>query len=210
MNTKFIDRTGVRYGKLTAVARVGTNHLKKVLWECKCDCGNTTIVPSGALATGNTASCGCGVKEAITKHGGTGKGSYNTWRAMMRRCYNPKDKDYSRYGAIGVRVCPEWHEYLAFAKAMGEPIGSETLDRIDPYGNYEPNNCRWASLPTQARNIRVPASSKSGHIGVHQRGKKWMAEITAGGKKYYSRVYESLEDAVAARKELERVHWGTG
>ena len=210
MSTKFIDRTGVRYGKLTAVARVGTNHLKKVLWECKCDCGNTTIVPSGALATGNTASCGCRVKEAITKHGGTGKGSYNTWRAMMRRCYNPKAKDYSRYGAIGVRVCPEWHEYLAFARAMGEPSGSETLDRVDPYGNYEPDNCRWASLPTQARNIRVPAGSKSGHIGVHQRGKKWMAEITAGGKKYYSKVYESLEDAVTARKELERVHWGTG
>lgn len=207
MGTKFINRTGMRYGKLVVLRRAGTNDLKKVLWECACDCGNTTIVTSGSLATGNTASCGCGVLEAITKHGGSGKSSYNTWRAMMRRCYKETDKDYKRYGAKGIRVCDQWHNYLQFEKDMGEPIGRETLDRIDPYGNYEPTNCRWASLPTQARNIRVPASSKSGHIGVHKRGKKWMAEVTANGKKYYSKVFEDLKDAVAARKELERIHW---
>jgi hypothetical protein len=127
---------------------------------------------------------------------------------MMRRCYTHEDKDYARYGAVGISVCPEWHEYLRFASDMGEPRGTETLDRVNPYGDYTPENCRWADLPTQARNIRVRLNSKSGFIGVHKRGDKWMAEITAQKKKFYSKVCSSLAEAVAARKELERRHWG--
>ncbi len=203
---KLIDHTGSRFGKLVVLQRVGRNALKKVLWKCLCDCGNTATVIAGSLVTGNTTSCGCVVPNF--KHGGTGKASYNTWRAMMRRCYNPDDKDYQRYGGAGVKVCTRWHDYALFAKDMGEPSGAETLDRIDPYGDYALDNCRWASLPVQARNIRVPKDSKSGLIGVHQRGKKWMAEITANRKKYYSKCFTTVEEAAAARKELERLHWG--
>ncbi len=205
---KFVDRTGQRFGRLLVVEEAGRNNLKKVLWKCVCDCGNTVLRVSGDLATGNSVSCGCYLKEKITKHGGWKKSSYNTWRAMMRRCYNQKDKDFLRYGGVGVSVCPQWHDYTVFAKDMGEPVGTQTLDRIDPYGNYTPDNCRWASLPTQARNIRVPADSKTGHIGVHLRGKKWYAEVTVNKKKFYSKACQSIEDAVLARKELERLHWG--
>ena len=208
MGTKFIDRTGMRYGRLTVENRHGTNALRKVTWECLCDCGNRTVVTSGSLATGNTTSCGCFLKETITKHGGWKKSSYNTWRAMMRRCYNEADKDYKRYGAQGVLVWGPWHDYRTFAESMGEPVGQQTLDRIDPYGNYEPSNCRWADLPTQARNIRVRENSKSGFIGVHQRGSKWMAEITVQKKKFYSKCFNTVQEAAAARKELERLHWG--
>jgi hypothetical protein len=207
---KFIDRTGHRYGRLTVVGRSKNNGLKKVVWECQCDCGNTTYKTAGDLVTGNSVSCGCYLKERITKHGGWQKSSYNTWRAMMRRCYNAKDKDYKRYGGVGVTVCPEWHDYLNFAADMGEPEGVQTLDRIDPYGNYNKENCRWASMPTQARNTRVRATTKSGVTGVTNVYKnKWMAKITVSKKAFYSAVYDSLEEAAAARKELERKHWGT-
>ena len=205
---KFIDRTGQRFGRLLVLEEAGRNQLKKVIWRCQCDCGNTVIRTAGDLVTGNSVSCGCYLKERITKHGGWKNASYNTWRAMMRRCYKPQDKDYPRYGGVGITVCDEWHDYKTFAAAMGEPVGAETLDRTNPYGNYEPNNCRWASLPTQARNIRVRKNSESGHIGVHKRGKKWLAEITANRKKYYASVCDTLEEAVAARRELERLHWG--
>lgn len=205
---RLIDRVGDRFGRLTVVARSGRNSLKKVLWRCQCDCGNTVAVPSGSLVTGNTTSCGCFLKETITKHGGWKKSSYNTWRAMMRRCYNPKDKDYARYGAIGVIVCEEWHDYAKFALDMGEPVGDQTLDRKDPYGSYTKNNSRWASLPTQARNTRVRKNSDTGVTGVHKRNGKFLAEITAKKKKYYSNVCATLEEAAAARKELERLHWG--
>jgi hypothetical protein len=205
---KFIDRSGFKYGRLTVLKRVGTDKLKKPLWECKCDCGKVTHVNSTSLQTGNTTSCGCALKEAITKHNGTGKGSYNTWRAMVRRCTNPKDKDYQRYGGKGVTVCQEWLDYANFAKDMGEPIGDETLDRINVYGNYEPTNCRWAGVMTQNRNTRLRVNSTTGFTGVSVVGKRYMAKITANKKSYYSKLFDTVEEAAEARKALELLHWG--
>lgn len=204
---KFINRTGQRFGRLLVVGEAGRNTLKKVMWQCLCDCGKETIVSSGSLVTKNTTSCGCIVPNF--KHGGWNKSSYNTWRAMMRRCTNSSDKDYAKYGARGIKVCPQWHDYLQFERDMGEPSGKETLDRIDPYGNYTPQNCRWASLPTQARNIRLPSSSKTGYIGVSEvYAGRWMAKISKGKKSFYSKVFSTIEEAATARKELERKHWG--
>ena len=204
---KFVDRTGQLFGRLRVVSEAGRNRLKKVLWKCQCDCGGFITVPSGALVTGNTKSCGCVPKNF--KHGGWKNASYNTWRAMMRRCNNPKDKDYPRYGAKGVKVCERWHDYLAFAADMGEPIGKQTLDRIDAYGDYTPANCRWATPTEQARNHRMHRNSSTGITGVSQVYEgRWMAKITKGKKAYYSKVFDTLEAAAAARKELERLHWG--
>lgn len=205
---KFVDRAGQRFGRLLVVSQAGRSISKKVLWACLCDCGKETVVPSNSLVTGNTSSCGCLNTEVITKHGGYKRASYNTWRAMMRRCYNKKDKDYEKYGAVGVTVCADWHEYVRFAQDMGEPTGDETLDRIDPYGNYTPANCRWADSPTQARNTRLRKNSRSGHVGVYPYGDRWIAQITAMGKKYYSGLCNSIEEAISARKELERNYWG--
>lgn len=205
---KFKDRTNERYGRLIALRRIGTDQLKKPLWECRCDCGNITNVNSSSLSSGNTTSCGCALKDAITKHGGTGKGSYNTWRAMVRRCTNPDDKDYKNYGALGIKVCDAWLDYAQFVLDMGEPVGEETLSRINPYGNYEPHNCKWDNLTVQARNIRLPKKNTSGYIGVSEvYPGHWMAKITVNKKAYYSKVYKTKEEAAMARKELERKYW---
>lgn len=207
--SKFVDRSGQRFGRLLVTEEAGRNALKKVLWKCICDCGAQLVVPSGSLVTGNTTSCGCALKDAITKHGGFGKSSYNTWRAMMRRCNNPNDKDYKRYGALGVKVCEQWHDYLQFEKDMGEPSGDETLDRINVYGNYEPSNCRWAGVETQNRNVRVRSNSKTGVIGVVKTlSGTYMAKITVAKKSFYSKCFNTVEEAAVARKELERLHWG--
>ena len=204
---KLVDRTGQKFGRLVVIEQAGRTASKKVLWKCMCDCGNETQTDSGSLVTGNTESCGCILKEAITKHGGWKKSSYNTWRAMIRRCNNPKDKDYPRYGGKGVSVCPEWLDYANFAQCMGEPQGDETLDRIDVYGNYEPSNCRWAGVKTQNRNTRLRVNSTTGFTGVSAVGKRFMAKITANRKSYYSKLFDTAEEAVIARKELERLHW---
>lgn len=126
----------------------------------------------------------------------------------MRRCINSADKDYKRYGAVGVVVCQDWHDYLRFAADMGEPIGTQTLDRIDTYGNYTKENCRWASLATQARNIRAKKTNPSGVTGVICTNGKWMASITANKKRFYSKCFATVAEAAVARKELERLHWG--
>lgn len=56
--SKFVDRTGQRYGKLTVVERTQGNG-KGVYWRCRCDCGNEVIVQSNNLHSGHTTSCGC-------------------------------------------------------------------------------------------------------------------------------------------------------
>ena len=201
------DKTGLVFGKLIVLNYVGMNTSHKSLWECKCECGNITTVVSGDLASGNTSSCGCYLKERITKHGGTGKSSYNSWKSMVARCTHKQNKDYWKYGAAGIKVCSEWLDYLTFEKDMGEPIDTETLDRIDSYGNYTKENCRWASPTIQARNIRTPKTNTTGHIGVSNVYGKYMAKITVKKKAYYSKVFNTVEEAVQARKDLELKYW---
>ena len=206
---RLVDRVGQVFGRLRVVERAGTDQNKKVVWRCACECGKEVCVPSGSLVTGNTTSCGCYQKERTTKHGGWRKSSYNTWRAMIRRCTVPTDKDYPRWGGKGIVVCQEWFDYTKFAADMGEPEGNQTLDRTDPYGPYTKENCRWASPLVQARNIRVPKDSESGVVGVIRTyGDKWLASITAGKKRFYGKSRDTIAEAAADRKELERLHWG--
>lgn len=207
---KFIDRTGQVFGRLTVLNRSGTSVSKKVLWKCLCECGKKIDVPSGCLVTKNTTSCGCRFKDVVTKHNGTGKSSYNTWRAMIRRCNNPLDKDYPRYGGVGVTVCEQWLDYKKFVADMGEPVGDETLDRINTYRNYEIANCRWAGVSMQNRNLRVRKNSKTGFVGVVLRNNKYYASITVKNKKYQSRLFATIQEAAIERKVLEKQHWGRG
>lgn len=95
---------------------------------------------------------------------------------MVRRCTNPNQSTYRYYGARGISVCPAWAaSFKQFLGDMG-PVPHEgwTLDRIDPDGNYEPGNCRWASYETQMNNKRN--STRLTHDGKTLSIPQWSRE----------------------------------
>lgn len=80
--------------------------------------------------------------------------TYRSWRMMRTRCQNPNYDGFHDYGGRGITVCPEWNAFEGFLADMGERPEGTTLDRIDVDGNYEPGNCRWATVSEQNRNMR--------------------------------------------------------
>lgn len=99
-----------------------------------------------AKATGKCGSC------RTTKHGLHGTRSYFAWAEMKKRCDNPSQVFYYRYGGRGITYQKDWKDFVNFYRDMGEcPEGLE-LDRIDNEGNYTKENCRWVTHKENCNN----------------------------------------------------------
>lgn len=154
------DLTNKVFGKLTVVRldekRTNSGRIK---WIVKCQCGNEKSTQAINLKSGDTTSCGCVHKEQLGarkfKHGGSSSSEYASWCSMLTRCRNPNIDCFIHYGGRGITVCERWLDFANFVKDMGKkPNKNFTLERVNTNGNYEPDNCRWASQAEQVRNTR--------------------------------------------------------
>jgi hypothetical protein len=171
-----LDLSGEKFGRWVVVGQSHKNASGEVFWLCRCECGGEKSVKAGSLRSGRSTSCGCAHLDAVTSHGMTKTPTFKSWESMKQRCLNQKAPDYHSYGGRGIKVHEAWRDsFPQFLADMGERPEGTTLDRIDVDGDYEPSNCRWATLKTQQRNRRV--TSAITHNGATRSLAEW-AELT--------------------------------
>lgn len=200
MEHKFQDLTGQKFNKLTVIA-LDNSKTKRPYWVCRCDCGNEISVRADLLKSGNTKACGC----LYRKHGQALQGNhsrlYSIFNDMKKRCYNKNSKSYKFYGAKGITVCQEWMSkdgflhFIEWSRANGYR-DDLTIDRVNPKGQYSPQNCRWVPWSVQANN-------KSNTIAILYNGKTqslaaWCRELNLNYSKVRQRIYhgKSFELAI--------------
>jgi len=154
----FRDITGQKFNRLTAI-EVAERKGCYTMWRFICDCGQEKVARVSHVTSGAIASCGCYQKErqteSATKHGMSNTRIWRIWMLMHQRCRNPNSTPYPWYGAKGIKVCDAWKTFEQFYADVGDPPSeSHSIDRINPYGDYEPNNVRWATPKQQRQNTR--------------------------------------------------------
>lgn len=210
------DLTGKRFNRLTVIEFDHKDEKGRVYWKCRCDCGNTKVIRGNSLTSGKTKSCGCYKMENILKGKQIRSNLSMTrigriWYHMNERCHNEFDKGYKNYGMRGISVCEEWNR--------DNPNGLEnfynwslengydkklSIDRINVDGNYEPNNCRWTNNHVQSANKRQGRRNKHGYTGIiclSYLEKPYRFTLSYKGKKYSSKQYSTVKEAVESRNQ---------
>jgi hypothetical protein len=138
---------------------------------------------------------------------------YNVWRSTKKRCLNSTCKDFKNYGGRGIKGCGVWQrDFWQFVADMGpKPTPHHTLDRINNDGNYEPDNCRWATQSEQQRNKRTgyvsPAHRKYiEHDGVRLCVTDWAARFGISQSALSHRIRKHGEQKAVAMGRANPEH----
>lgn len=200
------DLTGSVFGKWLVLEQTGKNKYGMAIWLCRCGCGKEKPVLQGSLVSGTSISCGCSPNKRKTIHGYLKNGSYpkeySSWRNMLNRCYNVKHISYPNYGGKGVVVCDRWiHSFYNFIQDMGfMPSKEYSIDRINNDGNYEPLNCRWATVEEQHLNTKI--AKPITYNGETKTRRGW--DIVLGGRVVQSRIKAGWDEQKAVSTPIKK------
>ena len=165
MPVKSAVSAGTRFGLLAIREEVESRNGYRQ-FACVCDCGAEVTIRLSNLRTGNSTSCGCLRRAALEERNRQrAEAGYkhhplrSLHNGVVRRCTDPKNKDYPRYGGAGVQLWEPWRNRGRFIQDVEREIGPRpsplhSIDRIDAHGNYEPGNVRWATPLEQRHNQR--------------------------------------------------------
>lgn len=211
---KILDLTGQQFGRLTVIKFDESSvHSKEKRWICRCYCGNMKSVQTSNLRSGHAMSCGCLKKESCLsnlpkefrkkKHGMSDTKLFHVYEGMIQRCENPKKPFFKDYGGRGIKVCTEWrsnsNNFLCWALTHGYHEGL-SIDRIDPNGNYCPENCRWVSNKVQMRNRRN--TWKITIDGIEKSTKEWCEIFKINYSTFQSRIRRGMNEKQALTAPL--------
>lgn len=168
---RYINKT---FNQLTIIS-ISHNVKHKTFWNCICSCGAKTIVETYAFSSGKTKSCGCLIKQNMSRrtHGYSHTSEYHIWLGIKGRCYNTKNPAYNDYGGRGIKMSENWkNSFSNFINDMGyRPSSKYSIDRIDNNKGYSKENCRWATQKEQCRNKRINKVYE--HNGKYKCLKEW-------------------------------------
>jgi hypothetical protein len=167
MNNKEIKEiVGQRHGSYVIIKHLGTRPTCKYydkqakkerimtqrFFLAVCDCGTKKELTLGNIRNGKKCkSCGRSKENPITANP-----LYAIWNNMIHRCTNPKTKNYRNYGGRGITVCDSWlNSFENFYDDMGDRPDGLSIDRKNVNGNYEKDNCRWATDKEQGENRQL-------------------------------------------------------
>lgn len=171
---------GKKSGRLTVASYHGKSY-KGNMWNCTCECGQTSTVATRDINSQNVKSCGCLKSDILIKrnksmatHNKTNTRIYRIWSNIKYRCCNEDSKDYIDYGLRGITLCDEWlNDFESFYNWSMENGYREdlTIDRIDNDLGYSPDNCRWVSMKVQNNNTRKNINITVG--GITKTASEW-------------------------------------
>lgn len=196
---------GEKHKMLLVICDKGRDRFQNRIWECLCDCGNKKILTTTKIKSQYPISCGCHRKtcKKATSLDVVNSITYSSYSGMKTRIFNPNHINYEFYGGRGIKIAENWigkGGFKNFLNDMGErPSKDYSLDRINNDGDYEPSNCRWATLKEQANN-------KSNTLFVELNGvikpvSLWASELNINPSTIKDRINKGFPSELVLRQD---------